>query len=141
VNRKTPEQKAVTAKARRLREKATHTRRYKEDPAYREYHRARAREGQRRVRLWLARYKVDRGCADCGYRADPAALDFDHTDGKTRPVSFTNSIAQAVEEIRKHKCEVVCSNCHRIRTVRRRNADPDFLLDLDLLAPTAPVKW
>ena len=72
----------------------------------------------RNLRHFLNEIKMARGCADCGYRQHPAALDFDHIDGKERLVSFCKSKAQALREI--EKCEVVCSNCHRIRTWERR---------------------
>lgn len=88
------------------------------DPAYRERINQQANERAARVRDWLDAYKVARGCVDCGYNAHPAALDFDHIgDSKTINVCNAKSIAQAEAEIAK--CEVVCSNCHRIRTVRR----------------------
>src|SRR5215467_9540680 len=71
---------------------------------------------------WVNDYKVRVGCADCGYNAHPAALDFDHLPGavKTRDIrSGQNFGWQALmDEI--EKCEVVCANCHRIRTVERQ---------------------
>ncbi len=67
--------------------------------------------------------KLERGCADCGYNAHPAALDFDHLPGaeKWRGVSRLMTVRweKVAEEIAK--CEVVCANCHRIRTAERRN--------------------
>jgi hypothetical protein len=73
----------------------------------------------RALRVYLAEVKMARGCVDCGYREHPAALDFDHVSGtKDRLVSFAKSKAQALAEI--EKCEVRCSNCHRIRTWERR---------------------
>lgn len=72
---------------------------------------------------WLRQYKLDHGCADCGYNGHFAALDFDHLPGyrKEVPRSGTgwfhwgwNKILEEVE-----KCEVVCSNCHRIRSYTR----------------------
>jgi hypothetical protein len=78
-----------------------------------------ARGRARSLRLFLNEIKMARGCTDCGYRQHPAALDFDHVSGaKERLVSFAKSRAQALAEI--EKCEVRCSNCHRIRTWERR---------------------
>lgn len=78
-----------------------------------------ARDRARALRLFLNEIKVGRGCIDCGYRAHPAALDFDHVSGtKKRLVSFAKSKAQALTEI--EKCEVRCSNCHRVKTWERR---------------------
>lgn len=70
------------------------------------------------VRLFLAEYKLEKKCLDCGYDKHHSALDFDHVKGdKDLNVCFAKSITQAKKEI--EKCEVVCSNCHRIRTYNR----------------------
>jgi hypothetical protein len=71
--------------------------------------------------------KLERGCADCGYREHPAALDFDHLPGtkKRRNISrMLASVSKGVELIDAEiaKCEVVCANCHRIRTWKRKSA-------------------
>lgn len=65
------------------------------------------------------------GCVDCGYNKHPDALDFDHTDGKTRNIGTLRSMKRVLEEIERHKCEVVCANCHRIRTAERRKTPQD----------------
>lgn len=64
--------------------------------------------------------KLASGCADCGYSTHPAALDFDHVgDGKTANVSSLIGCAWDRVAAEIAKCEVVCANCHRIRTVGR----------------------
>jgi hypothetical protein len=67
----------------------------------------------------LNRIKLERGCADCGYNAHAVALDFDHTGAKMKGVSalYVHSLETLMAEIAK--CEVVCANCHRIRTAQR----------------------
>jgi hypothetical protein len=65
--------------------------------------------------------KLERGCTDCGYNAHAEALDFDHVDGDKRgdiASLLWSSQAQLLAEIAK--CEVVCANCHRVRTTQRR---------------------
>ncbi len=70
------------------------------------------------IKTFLANYKISIGCKDCGYNKHHSALDFDHIKGKKNlNVCFAKSITQAKQEIKK--CEVVCSNCHRIRTYNR----------------------
>lgn len=67
------------------------------------------------------RIKTSRGCADCGYNENPVALDFDHVRGvKLKPVS--QMMSHGLEDILREidKCDVVCANCHRIRTYNRR---------------------
>ncbi|MGW3847154.1 hypothetical protein [Streptomyces fagopyri] len=70
----------------------------------------------RKVKAWIRDYKVTKGCVDCGYKAHHAALEFDHTDGKTANVSALKSIAAVQAEIHRHSCVVRCANCHRIKT-------------------------
>ena len=75
-----------------------------------------------RERAWLDEYKVARGCVDCGYNAHPRALDFDHVDGTkaagvNRMVRDRRARSAVLAEIAK--CEVVCANCHRVRTWER----------------------
>jgi len=66
----------------------------------------------------LNNIKMSRGCCDCGYKAHPAALDFDHVRGvKKFSPSLAGSVASAVKEA--EKCEVRCANCHRIATFVR----------------------
>lgn len=71
---------------------------------------------------YVDEYKLEHGCSDCGYNAHPAALDFDHLPGtvKVRDIKSGQQLGwQALlDEIAK--CEVVCANCHRIRTAARR---------------------
>jgi hypothetical protein len=69
----------------------------------------------------VAMIKLERGCADCGYDEDPVALDFDHIGG-TKLSAVSRMLNQAIDRILDEieKCEVVCANCHRIRTHARR---------------------
>lgn len=63
------------------------------------------------------------GCVDCGLVMPdhPEVFDFDHVQpGKVKPVAqwvTTGTIDDILEEIAR--CEVVCANCHRIRTASR----------------------
>ncbi len=65
------------------------------------------------------------GCVDCGFDGHPAALDFDHMPGTEKLFNIGQekfrSQAQMTAEIAK--CELVCANCHRIRTVTRSELD------------------
>lgn len=90
--------------------------------AIREADRTKAGETRKERRRWLDNYKVAAGCTDCGYNAHPRALDFDHigTD-KTGDVGRLAHHRIAWDRLMAEiaKCEVVCANCHRIRTWRR----------------------
>lgn len=85
---------------------------------YRDKLRKQAINRYNQVQSFLRDYKVSKGCKDCGFNLHHAALDFDHvTTNKSFNVCNSKSINQAKKEI--EKCEVVCSNCHRIRTFNR----------------------
>lgn len=75
-----------------------------------------------RCRAIVDEVKLSRGCADCGYRAHAIALDFDHLPGCVKSANVarlarTGSVDRLTAEIAK--CEVVCANCHRVRTLER----------------------
>jgi 5-methylcytosine-specific restriction endonuclease McrA len=70
----------------------------------------------------LARLK-DRPCADCGERFPSYVMDFDHIGPKTGAVSsFVRSSSPKRLLAEAENCEVVCANCHRLRTWRRSKA-------------------
>lgn len=75
-------------------------------------------------RDYLARVKTTRGCVDCGYSANPVALDFDHVDPATKrftiAMSGNRQWTQVLDELAK--CVVRCANCHRIRSAEQNRA-------------------
>jgi hypothetical protein len=122
-------------------QKGRHARRMATDPEYQEWRRqisrksaakirstpegraknnARAQDFRQQRRRWLQQIKVTRGCVDCGYNTHPEALEFDHvgTDKRFMLSRQWHSLEELKAEI--EKCEVVCANCHRIRTYNRR---------------------
>jgi 5-methylcytosine-specific restriction endonuclease McrA len=69
---------------------------------------------------FLLEYSRSHPCTDCG-ESDPVVLDFDHLRDKAFHIAYGihyRAWDQVLAEI--EKCEVVCSNCHRRRTARRR---------------------
>lgn len=76
------------------------------------------------LRAEIQAIKLKRGCSDCGYNAHAEALDFDHLPGFQklhRMASASGGLSRVVLEAEIAKCEVVCANCHRVRTASRRN--------------------
>jgi hypothetical protein len=68
--------------------------------------------------------KVAAGCTDCGIRNDahPEIFDFDHLPGVTKAGSVAAFLTKGtLDDLKAEiaKCEVVCANCHRIRTRAR----------------------
>ena len=62
-------------------------------------------------------------CADCGERFPPCAMDFDHRDAADKHSGVTRMIGRAglgTILAEAAKCDIVCANCHRARTFRRR---------------------
>lgn len=61
------------------------------------------------------KYKESNPCTDCGKFYPYYVMDYDHVDHRTKlgnPFSLPDNLMES--EIRK--CELVCANCHRIRT-------------------------
>jgi transcription elongation factor Elf1 len=65
----------------------------------------------------LKEIKEASGCADCGEK-NHIVLDFDHLKDKKYNISRMIHDGFSWAAIKKEitKCQVVCSNCHRIRT-------------------------
>lgn len=80
-----------------------------------------AADRKSRNRDYVRQIKMNAQCADCGL-ADWRVLDFDHLPGTVKERGIAKvlggwSIARIEREIAK--CEIVCANCHRIRTLER----------------------
>ena len=60
-------------------------------------------------------------CKDCGYKEHLAPLQFDHVKGsKIAEVSvFLMSASWEAAKFEARKCDLVCANCHAIRTAKR----------------------
>lgn len=62
-------------------------------------------------------------CLDCGGTFHPSAMTFDHRPG-TEKVADLASLARdgctGLFEQELSKCDVVCANCHALRTFLRR---------------------
>jgi len=62
-------------------------------------------------------------CSDCGIKYPNYVMEFDHRDPKikydsiNRMIHFhSSSKIKILEEI--NKCDLVCANCHRLRTYK-----------------------
>lgn len=70
---------------------------------------------------FINRFK-NKPCADCQGWFEPCQMDFDHRDSKKKVKSISDMQYYSVKQILKEiaKCDLVCSNCHRLRTYKRR---------------------
>ena len=63
-------------------------------------------------------------CVDCGGRFPPECMDWDHRPGEVKTAEVgalrSGSLERMLAEIAK--CDLVCANCHRIRTRARGRA-------------------
>jgi hypothetical protein len=60
-------------------------------------------------------------CMDCGNIYEPCQMDFDHREPEKKSFSLNQARWKKWEEIEKEmaKCDLICSNCHRLRTYNR----------------------
>lgn len=84
-----------------------------------------------RLKLWIQEQKA-RPCSDCRMRYPTYVMDFDHRPGtgKVMNVGLLYRLgSRKLAEAEIAKCDVVCSNCHRIRTHERLGAktEPEAL--------------
>lgn len=67
-------------------------------------------------------------CTDCGRTFHPVAMDYDHRGGKVKGVGqMCQSHPWPAIEAEIAKCDLVCANCHRIRTFRRNNPESEVV--------------
>jgi hypothetical protein len=61
-------------------------------------------------------------CKDCGVKYPYYVMDFDHVSDKSFDINRITANCWNEEKVKKElsKCEVVCSNCHRERTHKRK---------------------
>ena len=79
-------------------------------------------------KAYLAQYlrdlKTKTPCVDCGINYPYYVMDFDHVRGKKHAnvMELIPTLDKKKIDLEIAKCEIVCSNCHRIRTHMRRIA-------------------
>lgn len=88
--------------------------------ANRDYYLEKAKRQKEELREWVRNEKQKTPCKDCGVLYPSYVTDYDHIGEKKMNISLLinrGSAKQVKEEIKK--CELVCANCHRIRTFKR----------------------
>lgn len=71
-----------------------------------------------KIKAYLLDYKLEHPCIDCGF-AVVETLDFDHREGVTKLFNVSNgAFSKTLQSVENEvaKCDVRCSNCHRIKT-------------------------
>jgi len=61
-------------------------------------------------------------CMDCGKKYPPYVMDFDHRPGEEKLAPVSRLLLKGVEALLSEvaKCDLVCANCHRVRTYTRQ---------------------
>lgn len=85
---------------------------------------ARRKEVVTRVKKFVCDLKEKTPCADCGVNYPSYVMDFDHLDDKSYAIANMIGHGYDIPAVQKEidKCEIVCANCHRIRTHNRKQA-------------------
>ena|ERR1019366_2658272 len=94
----------------------------KRSPNYKSNQARYTRTRKHRTRVQLDKLK-NAPCSDCKNIFPPECMDFDHVIGiKNFDIGdgWSNSWGIILAEIAK--CELVCANCHRIRTRKRKHS-------------------
>jgi hypothetical protein len=79
-------------------------------------------------KAYLAQYlrdlKTKTPCVDCGINYPYYVMDFDHVRGQKHAnvMELVSTLSKKRIDLEIAKCEIVCSNCHRIRTHMRKMA-------------------
>lgn len=86
-----------------------------------QYYKEKARKNGKVYAAALYDYKSKTPCLDCGKTFPGECMDFDHTeDNKEFNISSRSTWGMGEKMIKEMaKCELVCANCHRIRTKNR----------------------
>ena len=87
---------------------------------YKEHGRKNSQNRRKAHSIFLEEYKSNKPCIDCGKMFPACCMDFDHILGeKAFNISGNNTAGAEILIKEIAKCELVCSNCHRIRTKLR----------------------
>lgn len=81
---------------------------------------------ERNIRSFMKRRELvrqikSRACADCGIQYPFYVMDFDHREGETKEYELNRIDRMTTRVLLREieKCDVVCANCHRVRTYKR----------------------
>lgn len=83
-------------------------------------------------------------CADCGGAFEPHQMDFDHRNPSLKAFRLTAGSAMLKSRValedEVRKCDVVCANCHRVRTWKR-HAQRHFVTGTSRELPRKRELW
>lgn len=89
-----------------------------------ESYREATRHQREKIKKLINKIKEQTPCVDCNKKYPYYVMDFDHKDRSLKENKISTmvnecSLERVLQEVKK--CDVVCSNCHRIRTYVRKD--------------------
>ena len=94
--------------------------RFESSSTYHKKHRERAKKYYEERTVIVLKAK-DKPCMDCGQVFHHCAMDFDHRSNEIKLFAIAQGKHHSEEKLRAEiaKCDVVCANCHRVRTWKK----------------------
>ena len=85
------------------------------------------------IKQYIQNYKQLIGCVDCGENYPYYMLDLDHLNTKKFGIAQFQNVTNDLEKVKEEisKCEVVCANCHRVRTYNRSVTSGSSIMDIE----------
>lgn len=85
---------------------------------------------RRRIQGFMLQYKKKNNrCSDCRQKWPSYVLEFDHRQAEEKVANVADMVSNqcSIENIKKEiaKCDLLCANCHRIRTFSRQRKNPE----------------
>jgi hypothetical protein len=65
-------------------------------------------------------------CVDCGNKFPSCCMEFDHVPGRGKKIGHISDMMSYSKEmllLEIEKCDLICSNCHKIRTFIERDTN------------------
>jgi hypothetical protein len=82
----------------------------------------RQRDNRGKFRKYIQEYKSGKTCMDCSHEFPYFILQFDHRPGEKKLFNISKvSAARTLDRLKAEidKCDLVCANCHAMRTWQR----------------------
>lgn len=93
----------------------------------------------------LAILELKKGpCHDCGETFPPYIMEFDHRDPSTKKFNMSAYGTRSAKTVRAEieKCDLVCANCHKLRTFERCQIGAEKKeRDMSLIAHLPPLDF
>lgn len=91
-----------------------------------EKNRSRVEERRKELADFVRKLKEGKPCTDCGAVYPYFVMQFDHLDGTEKITTVSRHWSKKTILAEIGKCQLVCANCHAIRTYTRSHPDYDI---------------